>query len=57
MRGFGKDSFETEKSGHSAFNEVTDESDFGAVPENGLKTGELVFAFGCFIDREVEELE
>jgi hypothetical protein len=57
MRGFGEDSFETENSGHSAFNEVTDESDFGAVPENGLKTAELVFAFGCFVDREVEELE
>ena len=57
MRGFGEDFFETENSGHSAFNEVTDESDFGAVPENGLKTAEPVFAFGCFINREFEEVE
>ena len=57
MRGFRKDSFETENSGHSAFNKVTDESDFGAIPENGLETAELVFAFGCFVDRKVEELE
>lgn len=45
---FGEYLFETEYSRHSTLDEITDESDFGAVPENGFYAAVVVFAFGCF---------
>ncbi len=47
MTGFSEDSFKTENSGHSAFNEITDKSDLRAVSEDGFEAGEFMFTFGC----------
>ena len=57
MGWFSEYFFKAENGGHSALNKITDESDFRTVPENGFQAAELMFAFGCFGDGEVEKLE
>ena len=57
MRWFTEYFFQAENGGHSALDEVTDQSDLRAVPENRFQATELVFALGCFGDWEVEELK
>ncbi len=47
--------FESEHSGHSALDQVRDESDLGTVSQDGLKTRVLVFALRCFVDRKTKE--